>query len=169
MSLEQDVPHPPGTNSVAFHRKQFLAERIGWIAMALLLVWAIAGGFGDGWLSNKSASNQAETLAVEYQRFARRESPVNLRIRLSEASSTGEIVLHLNREFADRVKLERITPRCRAMTADAAGLHLAFDRESAAHDCLLTIEYRPRRIGPLHISIRAKDQDTAAFDQFIYP
>ncbi len=169
MSLEQAVPHPPGTNSVAFHRKQFLAERVGWIAMAVLLAWAIAGGFGNGWLSDRSASNESETLAVEYERFGRRENPLELTIRAREKLPSEEFVVHLNRSFADGVKLERVTPLCRSMTADSSGLHLAFDTPPTADECLVTIEYRPRRVGPLHIEISAAGESTAAFDQFIYP
>ncbi|MEX2142725.1 MAG: hypothetical protein WD894_25950 [Pirellulales bacterium] len=169
MQLEQDVPHPPGTNTVDFQRKQFLAERIGWALMALFLVWALLGGFGEGWVSRQQAWSEDRTLGLEYDRYGRRGAPMELRLQLRPDKSRDELILHLNREFIDGVELERITPDCRSMVVDDDGSVATFSADPNANDYSITIEYKPRHVGSLHVALRASGQTEMAFDQFIYP
>jgi hypothetical protein len=169
MQFEKAVPHPPGTNDFDFHRKQFLAERIGWAAMALYLAWALLGGFGDGWISRRQANDAAETSALEYQRFGRRDAPFELRVRLQLDVPREKISLHFNRDFLDRVKIERVTPAYDSMEADADGAALVFLVEPEAGEHIFTIEYKPQQIGSLRAVVRPGQEREVAFDQFIYP
>ena len=169
MSIEQEVPHPPGTNDVAFHRKQFLAERIGWTAMALYLAWALAGGFGDGWLSRKQATNDPETCTVQYQRFGRRDAPFELRVRLQPDEAQQQVALHLNREFIEGVNIERVVPAYRSMELDPAGVKLVFAVEPETAEYAFTIEYKPQHVGTLQVAVRPAQEAEVAFEQFVYP
>jgi hypothetical protein len=169
MHFKDQVPHPPGTNDFQFHRKQFLAERIGWTAMALLLAWALLGGFGEGWLSHKKASNAAESCVINYERFGRRDAPFELHVRLNLAAPRERIWLHLNRDFLDRVNIERVTPAYHSMAEDAAGAAMVFLIEPEAGQHKFTIEYKPQYIGSLHATVRLEQESTVTFQQFIYP
>jgi hypothetical protein len=169
MQFENEVPHPTGTNDFRFHRRQFLAERIGWFAMALYLAWALLGGFGDGWLSRKQASNDAQSCAIDYQRYGRRDAPFELRVRLRLAAPPDRISLHLNRQFVERVKLDRTTPAYESMQADAQGVRLLFLVEPTRGEHIFSIEYTPRRIGALHGVVRPAAEPEVSFNQFIYP
>ena len=169
MQPEQLVSHPPGTNDSHFHRKQFLAERIGWAAMALYLAWALMGGFGDGWISHRRASNDAGTHTVDYERFGRRDAPFKLRVRLQRDDPRDEIVLHLNREFLERVNIERVTPTYDRMDADSHGAALVFVAAKSPGEHTITIEYKPQHIGNLHAAVGIAEEADVEFDQFIYP
>ena len=148
MQLEEDVPHPLGTNTVDFQRKQFVAERIGWGAMALFLAWALLGGFGEGWLSHQSDWNDEGTVAIEYQRYGRRDAPFDLRLNLQAAGSADRLTLLLNREFIDGVEIERITPAYSSMELDAHGAAARFVVEPGDNDYSITIQYKPIVGGP---------------------
>jgi hypothetical protein len=169
MQFEEAVPHPPGTNDFRFHRKQFLAERVGWVAMALCLAWALLGGFGEGWISRQQASNDAQSCTVEYERFGRRDAPFELRVRLQLDAPRDRISLHLNREFLERVSIERVTPAYASMAAEDQGAALVFTLEPKPGDHIFTIEYRPQHIGSLPALVRVEQEAAVAFDQFIYP
>jgi hypothetical protein len=169
MPLEQNVPHPPGTNNVSFHRKQFLAERAGWAAMALYLAWAVLGGFGDGWVSKRRASNAAGSCTVDYQRFGRRDAPFELRLWMELDEPRDRIALHLNREFLDRVKIERVTPAYQSIEADSSGVALLFMVEPEPGAYTFTIEYKPQHVGALHAVLQAEREAEVALDQFVYP
>jgi hypothetical protein len=169
MQFEKEVPHPHGTNDFEFHRKQFLAERIGWTVMALYLAWAMLGGFGDGWLSRKQAGNAAESCVIGYERFGRRDAPFELRVRLQLDPPRKRIWLHLNREFLDRVKIERVTPAHDSIQADDQGAALVFIVEPKPGEQTFTIEYKPQHTGSLHATVRPEQEAEVAFDQFIYP
>jgi hypothetical protein len=169
MQLEHDVPHPPGTNTIDFQRKQFTAERIGWAAMVLLLVWTLLGGFGEGWLSRQKVWNAEQTVGLDYERFGRRDAPFRLRLELRPDASREALVVHLGREFLDAVEIERITPDYRSMIADGDGAAVTFDADPGARDYSITIEYKPRHVGRLHLTLRALRHSEITTDQFIYP
>jgi hypothetical protein len=161
--------HPPGTNTAAFHRKQFFAERVGWAAMAAVLTWAIAGGFGDGGISTRRSSDAADSCVVEYQRFGRRDSPLEIHIRIKPTSPNDSLSLHFNREFLDAVRIERVTPDYRAMTAGDDGAEMKFDAQPGAADYSIVLEYKPRYPGSLRGEVRAYAGVSILFEQFIYP
>jgi hypothetical protein len=169
MQFEKEVPHPPGTNGVQFHRKQFLAERVGWLAMTLYLAWALLGGFGDGWISRKQAANQAQSCVVDYQRYGRRDAPFELRLRLQLDAQKDRLSLHLNREFVERVNIDHATPAYHSMQADALGVTLVFIVAPKPDEHMVTIEYTPEHTGALHGVVRPAEGGEVAFDQFIYP
>jgi hypothetical protein len=169
MHREQNLSHPPGTNDVQFHRWQFLAERVGWAAMALYLAWALVGGFGDGWISRNRASNDAQTCIVDYERFGRRDAPFKLRVRLQRDDPREQTVLHLNREFLERVNIERVSPTFDRMDGDADGATLVFVLAKSPGEHTIIIEYKPQHIGNLHAAVRLAEEAEVAFDQFIYP
>jgi hypothetical protein len=169
MHFEEEVPHPPGTNDAQFHRRQFLAERLGWLAMALYLVWAALGGFGDGWISHKQASNDARSCLIDHERFGRRDAPFELRVRLRLDAPRDRISLHVNREFLERVNIERVTPAYQKMEADDQGAALVFTLEPKSGEHAFTIEYKPQHVGTLRVLLRPDQESEVGFDQFIYP
>jgi hypothetical protein len=169
MQLQHDLPHPPGTNNAVFHRKQFLAERIGWAAMALYVAWAIAGGFGDGWLSRNEATNATGTCAVEYQRFCRRDAPLELRVQFEPSEPQQQIAMHFNRKFIDGAKIERVVPAYQKMELDPDGVTLLFAIEPVKAEYSFMIEYKPQHVGTLSVAVRPAQEAEVAFKQFVYP
>ncbi len=163
------VPHPPGTNNIAFQRKQFVAERIGWIAMGAALLWALVGGFGEGLISHKRSSNPGETCSIAYERFGRRDAPMQLRVTFSPLPPGDNVTLHFNRAFLDSVKLQRVTPDYQAMIGDREGASLVFEAMPADEDHQITIEYKPEGIGPLPIEVKPSHSAAMTIHQFIYP
>jgi hypothetical protein len=169
MQFEKQVPHPTGTNDFQFHRQQFLAERVGWLLMALCLAWALLGGFGEGWISHKQASNAAQSCAIDYERFGRRDAPFELRVRLQLDAAREDVALELNREFADRVRIERTTPAYQTMAGDDDSITLSFAVTPQTTEHSFVIEYKPLHVGTLHVAVQPAGAGEVAFDQFIYP
>jgi hypothetical protein len=54
---------------LAFQRREWKIQRVGWGAMALVIIAALLGVFGTGPLSN--ATLEREGLRLEYERFCR--------------------------------------------------------------------------------------------------
>lgn len=48
-----------------FYRREVIAERVGWAIMAALLVLAVAGALGRGWLSRRVVST-ADAMTTHY-------------------------------------------------------------------------------------------------------
>ncbi len=65
-------------DDIAFQRKSWLVERIGWGVMLTILVAALAGLFASGPLSSKNVESADSSAIVRYERFARAQAPVCL-------------------------------------------------------------------------------------------
>jgi hypothetical protein len=102
-----DVSEDPG-----FSAKVWRIERVAWSVMALLLVAALAGAFGNGPLSWREAGEPGGQLRLDYERFIRNQSPVLLRLRVGPgaADADGRVRLWISRRYLEGFKVEQLTP-----------------------------------------------------------
>ena len=76
--------------------REWWAERIGWVAISIILIAALLGAFGPGPLSHREAASDDGRLRVDYYRVQRYAAPAELRIRFEHESFgllTGTIAL----------------------------------------------------------------------------
>ncbi len=60
LEIPEDLP---------FQRREWVAERIAWTVMALVVGAAVLGLFGSGWLSRSIAGDQGAPVWLEYERY----------------------------------------------------------------------------------------------------
>jgi hypothetical protein len=72
-------------------RRHWIAERVGWTVITLVILAALLGLFGSGWLSEASVGTPEGALRLEYSRFGRFLAPTTLRLHL------GPDVIHEGR------------------------------------------------------------------------
>lgn len=131
VELSEDMRH---------ERREWIAQRVAWGVMALVVAAAVAGLFGSGPL----ATARAETpgLAVEYPRFARDDAESRIALRLDGRA------LWLGREAADEVTVEAVTPPPAAVRVD--GDRWVYEWTSPPRRVVLKV--RPTRVG--HVELR---------------
>ena len=93
---------------IVFIRRTWKAQRAGWVVLALVILGAVSGLFGAGPASR--ATVEGAGFAVEYERFARRLAPTELRIRLGAAPGGGDARVAIANRFLDEVEMRRVTP-----------------------------------------------------------
>lgn len=94
-----------------FQRRQWMVQRVGWIAMGMVILAALAGLMGSGPLSKASAGGPDDDLQVTYQRFDRRHAPTEVQMKVAGgAHQEGEVRIWVDQAFLDRVELEQIIP-----------------------------------------------------------
>lgn len=152
-----------------YHRRLFLFQRLGWAAIAVLLLAALLGVVGaEGPLNSGRAGDHR--LQVEYERFPHQESRTQLRITLRGAAPDGRLVLWLDRGFIGAVRLQQVTPQPNGVIAQADGVSYVFAaaRPEATVDVGLLFE--PQAAGRLRGEVRAgADGAPVRFTQFVYP
>ena len=87
-----------------FQRRSWLVQRVGWIAMALVLLATLVGLFGGAGLlgGEAKAGSKDAMVSVSYERFLRYMKPTTLQIQLSqEAGKEGKVSVWLDREYLD--------------------------------------------------------------------
>lgn len=92
----------------------YVAQRVGWILLALFLLLAIVGLFGDGPIASSSTSSSADgvTVRLEYDRFARSRSPQSLRLSIDAPGATADrVAVTLSGDLADGIQVESTSPQ----------------------------------------------------------
>lgn len=147
-----------------FQRLEWRIERVGWVILALLIIAALLGLLGNGFLSSSVKTTGA--LNVEYDRFLHRNAPSSYRIHLKPGGT--ETAIHLGREFLDAAKLEQVVPQPSEVELANDGIQLHFrSRESA--EGVVTIPFEPQAMGLLHTRIRVGDERPVTLTHVVYP
>jgi hypothetical protein len=149
-------------NDVAFQRRVWVAQRIGWSVIGILIVIAALGYFGGGPFSRSSA--QGGGMTIEYERFARLRQPTKLRFVLDSAPGGG--ALAVSRAYFDSVQIEQITPKPSAVRSGGEWLVYSFAGPLPA---AVTFHLRPDQFGPVSGSARLAAGEAVPFRQFVYP
>jgi hypothetical protein len=93
-------------DEIDLHRKGWIAQRIGWAVLLLLVIAAAAGVFGTGWLSSRHISR--EGTQVTFERLARFEAPMKLIIHAQKTDGNVEIRFPL--AYLEEIEVDRIVP-----------------------------------------------------------
>lgn len=151
-----------------FQRKDWRFERIGWGAMLLVGVGAILGLFGQGPLSDATASAEDGSLRVEYQRFERHGSQSELTVFLRRAASTDTSVqLWIGDEFLRSVQLQQIVPEPERQIS--LGDRTLYEVAMRSDTGRVSFYVTPQRIGTRTLELGAPGRATLKRSQFVYP
>ena len=155
----------PVQEHMAFQRRTWIVQRIGWFLLVAICFSAIMGLFGGGALGNRTIEGGAMT--IEFERFERRTRTVHFTFRFAP-SDHKERRLHLGGAFQEACEVSRIQPLPLRSVAPADGLDLTFAAAPPASS-RVTIWARPHSYGSIDIHARADDGAPTSFSVFISP
>jgi hypothetical protein len=160
IELEQDI---------AFQRKQWRIERVGWGLIALLVVLAAAGLFGTGPLSSATAGGETEGLTVEYERFVRRQGQAEIVIAIdARHASNGQVAVRIDGDYLASVRIQEVSPQPVEVRADGSDQVYVFAVADGAASIEVIFGGVPLEIGRLAGEVGTGDS-TVSFSQFSYP
>lgn len=160
--FEEVQPKPPDIELTSrFQEFEWIIQRVFWALLALVLLAAAFGLFGNGPWSKRSLSFPSFDLA--YERFIRYETPTSL-ILTAQAGSRGVTELFLSQEMVEALTIERIVPRPNAERSEPDGVHYEFI--PPAHK--LAVKYKAQERGQLTGEI-GWNSERITLSQFVYP
>ena len=164
-----DYPDLEMDHDIAAQRWEWRFQRVGWVAMAALVVGAVVGVFGSGPLSRSTAGDE-ETLKASYIRFARNETPAHLEVEFGAgAVRDGKAELWVSRTFADAVRVDSINPEPDSSRTEAEWVVYAFTAGEQP-PFAVSLRYTPESRWRLRAQLRAgPDSPPVALSQFIFP
>lgn len=129
----------------AFQRRDWTLQRIGWGVMALFILAAVSGVFGNGPLSSRTVGD-SRFATMDLQRFARHAAPTTFTVTAgSGAIAEGELTITADRAFFEAYQLQSITPEPLRVVASEGLLTFVF--EAGATRPAVTFHVEPQRIG----------------------
>jgi hypothetical protein len=152
------------------YRREVFAERLGWAVMGSVLVLAVVGAFGPGWLSRRVVST-ADVMKIHYSALERHEAPAVLRVEYdSRVVKDGTITLAVSRSFLDQTSPEAIMPPpIRSEDHGDAVLFTFESRPTDARESAVLYRYRPIGMGPIRFRVGVVGVAEIALSQFILP
>jgi hypothetical protein len=145
-------------------RRGWLFERVGWVAMAVIVTAAALGVFGGGWLSRAEAK-AGDSLAVRYSRYARVGAPLEVVV---EWLPGQQPTLWLARSYLDAFAVQEIRPTPATVTAAADRLYYEFRALERQRRVQVTFTLEPKRGGAVSGRIGAGELDVGV-RQFVFP
>lgn len=103
---------------LSFSRREWRWQHFGWMGMLLLILAAMLGVFGRGWVSETQARTPDDHLAIRYERVARHGAEEILEVDLAPAAvQEGVVRVWLDRRFVQARTIESIAPEPERSTA----------------------------------------------------
>jgi hypothetical protein len=151
-------------------QKDWKLQHAGRFVMLALVLAALLGVFGRGWLAKAEVGGREEPMRMEYDRIARHRSSSALRFHLSpRASENGKARLWLKREYIEGVNIETISPEPDTVEADKDGLIYEFVVAAPAQPTLVVFHIKPDDIGARSGAAGLMGQQRHPFTQFVLP
>ncbi|MES2765388.1 MAG: hypothetical protein V4642_05950 [Bacteroidota bacterium] len=151
-----------------FQKKSWRAQRIGWFFLGLILLAAILGLFGSGYLSHSEVS-KSNDIRVEYERFARYQTTSEIVFHITPQTPDTIVKAWISREYIDDFQIEQITPEPESSIADNKTItytfRLARPQEPLRIQCFL----KTGKTGFLKAHAGIENGSQVEFSQFVYP
>jgi hypothetical protein len=159
--------------NMTYQRRDWVAQRVGWVVMAAIVIAGFLGLFGGaGLMSSATAGSQEAPIAVEeYHRFVRYGEPTTLRVHLdAQAGTGGEVRMWLNRKYLESIQLQSVTPQPDREVAGPERVIYVFDVATDPEEpTAITFNFQPDKIGPLKAEVGIEGGMSLSFGQFVYP
>lgn len=158
--------------SMDFQRREWRVERVGWTAMALVLVAALLGFFGGAGpftIATVAADGDAP-LRLEYDRFGRFESQASLRVHVPPAAVRADTVnVWIDRSYLRGVTIDQISPTPKSVEAGPDRMTYTFAVTGASDPVEISISLTLIKIGSRKGRIGLTPGSSLEFHQFVYP
>ena len=163
----QDESFEPPSH-FAFQKLEWRAQRIAWSIMALTFGATLAGLFGGGPLAHSRAGSTANGLILQYDRIARYRARSSLDFVVTSPPARGELLLWIDRDFLDALRLHTITPEPTSQELSADRISYVF---AATGDAPLLIRFEVEPSALLSRTGRAgvNAEQPITFPQFVLP
>ena len=155
---------------IDFQRKEWRAQRIGWVVMALAVLAALIGLTGNGVLARATAGAPADPIRVEYARFDRMQSPSSLQVEVAGEAVTGEQVeLWVEWDYLQGVQIERVVPEPESVRGAADDLVYVFAIDEPGQPLTISFDLRHTGFGAKSGRVALPDGPALEFGQLVYP
>jgi hypothetical protein len=155
---------------LSFTRWEWIAQRVGWGVMGLVVISALLGVFSSGPLSRTTVTSMDARVSLQYDQFVRYLAPTVLQVRLqSEANRDRQTRLWLDRHYLQGVEVQQITPQPQRVEAAAERFTYVFNLTAGGQPTTVTFHVQLNTMGPLSGRIGLDNGPPLSFSQFVYP
>jgi hypothetical protein len=173
VEAQDDDEAPPIVSGIqlpqdlAFTRRDWRAQHIGQVGMALVVAAALAGALGRGPLAHARA--EAPGLGVAYERVVRHGAGAELSIDVDPALATdGVVQIAVDGDYLETMQIDQLAPEPERVVVD--GERLVADVAVAPGERgRVRIDLTPRGMGPKRAEISVVGGGSVQLKQLVLP
>jgi hypothetical protein len=170
MSEPQRVGSLEIAQDLDFQRREWRVQRIGWVAMALIILAALLGLTGTGVFAGGAAGGETGPLQLDYSRIDELEAPGHLAVQIgAEAASGEQVKLWIDRAYLDGIQIERITPTPDDVETTADQVVYEFRVDNPGEPMEVSFDLRHATFGLKRGSIGLAGGPALDFTQLVLP
>lgn len=154
---------------ISVQRRMWKIQRIGWAAMAVIVILGLVGLFGHGPVSRASVGDRQGPLWIEYERFGRHQGSSELRLHIRVADTSKPVSIWIGPDYAAHVDIQQITPSPLRTTLADHGFTFEIATADQHEPGVVTLLLQFRDIGWVTGEIRLPGSNPLSIRQFVYP
>ena len=169
MSREQ---RPADTgHDIAYQRREWVAQRLGWAAMTGLVLAALLGLLGgSGWLAEADLASSNGTLSLRYHRLEHYHDPTELELEVAPgAVENGELRLWMDGRYARGLEIEHIIPEPDQVQIEPERVVYVFLVSQPTAPLTIQMAFQHGRFWRQSGQLGLVGGDQLSFDHFVFP
>lgn len=167
--MKESIPTLSPAQVARFQRREWAVQRAGWLVLWAFLLCGAAGLFGRGPVAHAHVVG-LNGWRVDYDQFARNGTPTTLTMTIPAAGAQGDTAtVWLDREYADRVDIQRVTPDPVEVGVDPGRLVYRFLVSRGQGSVRVVFDLQPQAVGRLRGKAGLLNSRGLAFTQLVYP
>ncbi len=145
-------------------------QRVGWVAIGLVILAALLGLFGQGPLSRTSVEGPHGLFRLQYDRLGRHGATSDLRVHFEpDAARRGKVRLWMSHTYLRSLQVKQVLPQPEEAEAGPDGLTYVFAVAEPGRPTEVTFQVEPEETGLLVGRAGLDRDDAVSFRQFVYP
>ena len=165
---EQQSREFPVREDMKWQQNEWRLQKAGYALLFLFVIAGACGFFSKGFISNQQASAADGRLTVEYEHFGRRQSNMDMTLRLRQLSGDRYKVV-ISGEAMDNFQVQTLQPQPDEAWSSENKLVLIWHRRPQQESAAVWIAFQPQGFGHFPIKVALDDRSQVQFSQFIYP
>jgi len=152
-----------------FQQREWTLERIGWIAMAVIVLLSLIGLFGDGPISQSTIGEEGG-FEFTYGRFARNNSPSEIQVSIPESLiQEGQASFWIDQNYLEGIQIENIFPEPEDTLLYSDRITYTFATGNSAFPFEVKFDITTESIGINNGKAGTANGQQVQFTQVVYP
>lgn len=143
-------------------------ERIGFLVLGLFLLYALLGGFSQGWLSDATYLNDETSTQITYEKYLRSDTESPLIIAYPYKNEKTDHIIFKG-IFVNEYDIINVSPESAVVHRSPGMLIIYPNNPDYANKGGVQLTLKPRQYGIYSLSVSANNDAPFVFKQTVFP